>query len=52
MTWEEIESKLNLFIYEKSDHTIWMKTVGNRDKLLDLHGLIYLCKLCYEENKV
>ena len=51
MTWEEIENKLNYFIYEKPDHTIWMKTVG-RDKLLGLHELIYLCKLCYEENKV
>jgi hypothetical protein len=49
MTWEELEKRLCYYLYEKSDHTIWGK-FSNGDKILNLHGVIHLCKNCFEVN--
>lgn len=48
MTWEEIE-RLYYYLYEKPNHTIWGE-FPNKDKILNLHRLIYLCKKCFEAN--
>jgi hypothetical protein len=49
MTWEEIEERLNQHLYERLDGTICMK-LGNKDYMLHLCNIIYLCKKCYEAN--
>ena len=50
MIWEELEKRLNHYLYENLDHTIWGK-FEHGDRRLNLHGIIYLCKKCYEEGK-
>lgn len=46
MTWNELKKNLQYYLYEQNYQILGR--FSNRDKRLDLHSIIYLCKKCYE----